>query len=104
MPVYEISDVAGGVLFDYTNENEEARDIPYASLTAPSVVKLTVTVNGEPVDIIWAGAGESHSWWAATGGGLLDVPLEPGDRLTITSSGPAAVRLMWIKRARRDAA
>ena len=88
------------VLVDYTHEKRIPRDVSYASLTAPQVVRCDVEVDGQVVDTVWAGAGGSHSWWTPAGGKFLPPDVAPsglakGQRLRVIVSGPCALRLDW---------
>lgn len=92
--------LAAGTLVDYTNTAAVPLDLPYASLSAPVLVRCEVWLNGVLVDVVYA--RESHSWWAAAGGGLLSrVPrdscaLQPEEHLVIKVDGPAALRIDGI--------
>lgn len=87
-----------GVLLDITNDTAGHIDCSYASLTAPKVVCCEVRIEGRLHDVVYAGNGGSHSWWAQAGGKLLDHNgLDPGQRLTITVTGPAALRIDWVE-------
>ncbi len=85
-----------GVLLDYVNDTEAARFIPYASVTAPQLVRVEVWVDGERVDAVYAGNGGSHSWWASSGGCLVPSgSLLRGQRLRVIADHPCAFRLDW---------
>jgi len=90
--IADIGALLGGTAWDYTNQSSASQEVVYASLTAPAVVKATVTLNGATVDIVYAGAGGTHSWWRGSSGGLLPMPLAPGDRVVVSVSGPCAFR------------
>ena len=89
-----IYDGLGGIVWDFTNTGETAREIRYASLTAPNVVRCDVRLDDTLVDVVYAGAGGSHSWWGAGNGPLIpDGTLRPGQRVVVTVDGPAAFRV-----------
>ena len=93
--IYETVLALGETLLDYTNEGTLQQDPSYACITAPLVVRCDVIVDGITVDTVWAGGGGSHSWWTMAGGKLLRHGLNPGQRLQIKTSGPAAFRIDW---------
>jgi hypothetical protein len=90
------------VLVDHVNENDQAQDTLYASLTAPGVVACEVRVDDVLVDLVYAGNGGSHSWWAQAGGKFFPPSvghgggLVPGARLIVRVSGPCALRIDWM--------
>ena len=88
------------VLVDYTHEGRTARDVTYASLTAPEVVRCDIEIDGNIVDTVWAGGGGSHSWWTGAGGKFLPPSVAPsglskGQRLLVVVTGPCALRIDW---------
>lgn len=86
-----------GVMLDVLNDTGAHMDVNYASLTAPKLVRVDVAVNDKLFDAVWVGPGSSHSWWTQAGGKFLDHNgLDPGHRLTITATGPCALRLDWV--------
>lgn len=86
-----------GTLLDYRNKTDASQDINYASLTAPGVVRCEVRVDDDLIDVVYAGAGASHSWWAGAQGKLLPASgLLPGQHLQIIVDGPAALRIEWF--------
>lgn len=94
--LYETERMDGGKLVDLTVAGEVTRDCRYASLTAPELVRCEVWVDGRLHDVVYAGAGGSHSWWTYGGGKLLPQQgLRPGQRLEILVDGPAALRVDW---------
>jgi len=96
MALHETEKESGGVLLDYTNDTEFMVDTSYVSLTAPRVVRCEIAVDGKPHDVVFAGAGGSHSWWTSAGGKFLPPQgLRPGQRLLVTVDGPAALRVDW---------
>jgi hypothetical protein len=89
-----------GLIYEYTNTGAAPRNVRYASITAPGVVRCEVSVNSEVIEIVFAGQGGSHSWWQQAGGPLLPPDrfpngLPPNSTLQIWSSGPAALRVDW---------
>lgn len=99
MPRTTLHEAAGeGVLVEITNDGEGYMDVLYASVTAPEIVRIEVYVGDDLHDVVYAGAGGSHSWWMNAGGKLLDHNgLDPGQTLTITTSGKCALRLDWVE-------
>lgn len=97
MSVHEAA--AGSVIYERKNEKDAALDVLYASITAPAVVRCEVRIDEDIVDVVYAGAGGSHSWWAQAGGKLIPIPngLAPGKTLRILVSGPAAFRIDWYE-------
>lgn len=99
MSLHEVA-ADGGTLLELTNEREVPRDVVYASVTAREVVRVEVRVDDDLVDVVWVGAGGSHSWWT-NGGGKLFPPdrfpngLPPGSTLRVHSNGEAAFRIDW---------
>jgi len=95
--IYEATDPAGGLLLDLVNARDAPCDCVAASLTAPGLVRCVVTLDGTPHDVVFAGAGGSHTWWTQGGNKLLpNEGLKPGQRLTIAVDGPAALRIDWL--------
>lgn len=84
----------GGV-YEVTNDGDAVCEPRYACVTAPSIVKVKVSVEGTLVDVVYAGAGGSHSWWKEAGGGLLKYPLKVGRTLRVEFSGACAFRVDW---------
>ena len=90
--VYE----GNGLIYELVNDRKVARDVVYASLTAPTVVRCEVWIDDKLWDVVYAGAGGSHSWWTMAGGKLLPPPgLLPGQRLRIIVNNFAAFRIDW---------
>lgn len=86
-----------GIVARVTNTDDCHRDVNYASLTAPELVYVEVKLGERVHDGVWVGPGSSHSWWTPAGGKLLDHNgLDPGETLTITSTGPCALRIDWF--------
>ena len=93
--VYEASE--NGLVCLVENTDDTHRDVNYASVTAPELVRVQVKLGKRIHDVVWVGPGSSHSWWAPAGGKLLDHNgLNPGETLEITSSGPCAFRIDWF--------
>jgi hypothetical protein len=85
-----------GVLYEYTHEEKEPRDVTFASVTAKEVERVAVLIDDKPWDVVYAGNGGSHSWWSQAGGKLLPPEgLQRGQTLRIESDGPVAFRLDW---------
>lgn len=86
----------GGTLLDLKADADVY--VIYASLTAPAIVRCEVRLNGELVDVAYAGNGGSHSWWASGQGGLVPGTkdkrwiLNAGEHLTVTANGQCAFR------------
>jgi hypothetical protein len=88
---------SGGVIYEYTNDTEGPVQCEYACVTAPKVRRCVVKIDGRVVDIVFAGAGGSHSWWTAAGGRILPRTLFPGSKLTVTLDGKGAFRIDWYE-------
>jgi len=92
--------IGNGILVDVKNTTQSFWDVVYASITAPQVVECRVYVDDDLLDIVYAGAGGSHSWWT-NGGGKLFPPdrypqgLPPGSTLRVEVSAEAAFRIDW---------
>ena len=84
-----------GLVYRYRNDTPHPLQCEYACVTAPEVIRCDVLVNGRAVDVVYAGAGGSHSWWTNAGGRLLPSPLQPGETLDVHLSGPGAFRIDW---------
>lgn len=84
-----------GIVYEYTNTTDAPVQPEYACITAPEVIECVIAIDDEPVDIVYAGNGGSHSWWTAAGGRLMARPLQPGSVLTVQLSGPGAFRIDW---------
>lgn len=84
-----------GLIYACVNETDSPIQCEYACVTAPSVIECAVTIDGELVDLVYAGNGGSHSWWTAAGGRLMCRPLPPGGTLEVRLSGPGAFRIDW---------
>ena len=99
--MFEVVTALGGTIFDYTHGAlAKPVQVPYACVTAPTVVRCEVSLNGVLQDAVYAGAGNTHSWWANAGGPLLNsghggsiARLQPNDHLVVTVSGPAVFRI-----------
>jgi len=89
--IFETQKSAGDLLFELTAERDN-QEVLYASVTAPSIVRCEVYLNDEIYDIVYAGAGGSHSWWAGAAAPLCR-PLTKGDKIRVKVSGPAAFRI-----------
>jgi hypothetical protein len=93
-----IVQLAPGQPYRFRNDGDSPRDVGYASLTAPTVIRCEVRIDGELWDAVYAGAGGSHSWWTSAGGKLLPHQgLLPGQELQVTTDGPAAFRVDWLE-------
>lgn len=81
----------------WRNETADYQDVTYASVTAKTVVTVTVKVNGELLDCVHVGGGNTHSWWTSAGGKLLGPHGVPPDgKLVIAvAGGPATMRIDW---------
>ena len=90
---------AAGEILRVKNTSEEPWDVVYASLTAPELVCLELFIDDVLVEVVYAGAGGSHSWWTQGGGKFIpqDYPngLPPGSTLSAKVSGAAALRVDW---------
>jgi hypothetical protein len=80
-----------GVICEVTADKDN-QEVIYASLTAPSVVRCEVYLEDKLVDIVFAGAGGSHSWWAGASAPLVKI-LQKGQKLKVVVDGPAAFRI-----------
>lgn len=99
MSLHECGD-SGDTLLEFKNDSDRPRDVVYASVTAREIVKCEILVDEELIDVVYIGAGGSHSWWT-NGGGKLFPPdkfpqgLPPGSRLVVRANGCAAFRIDW---------
>lgn len=83
-----------GTMWRWTNEGDRDISIHYASLTSRTVVLVTVFLDGELVDAVYAGAGSSHSWWLGSGGGLVPGGvIKPKQTVEVRVDGAAAFRV-----------
>lgn len=98
MPRHEILVAEkAGTLLRYKNKSKVHEDVNYASITAPELVRVNVFLDDELFDSVWVAPGSSHSWWTPAGGKFLDHNgLNPGQTLTVVTTGPCALRLDWI--------
>jgi hypothetical protein len=80
-----------GVICEVTAEKQN-QEVIYASLTAPAVVRCEVYLEDKLVDVVFAGAGGSHSWWAGASAPLVKI-MQKGQRLKVVVDGPAAFRI-----------
>jgi hypothetical protein len=101
--IFEASQQDGNpfVLVDYTNDSDAPRDIYYASLTAPRVVRCEIYIDDVLIELVYAGNGGSHSWWSAAGGKFFPPDkalhgLQPGATLKVIVDGPCAMRIDWV--------
>lgn len=86
-----------GTVLEWKNDSGNHKDINYACVTAPEMCYVEILIDGVPFDGVHVGPGSSHSWWTQAGGKLLDHNgLDPDQTLTITSTGPCALRIDWI--------
>lgn len=89
-----------GTILEVKNTSEYYWDVLYASITARVVIECKVFVDEDMIDLVYAGAGGSHSWWT-NGGGKLFPPdiypqgLPPGKTLRVEVSTEAAFRIDW---------
>jgi hypothetical protein len=95
--VYETDKPIGQTIYIYKNDTEHVQHAEYAHITAPGIIQCDVLVDELLVDRVWAGAGGSHSWWTGAGGRFLPSGLQPGQTVTVTLSGPGALRLDWYE-------
>jgi hypothetical protein len=101
MSFCRVTDEAGGVALDYTNDTKGQRDIDYASATAPEVCYVWAELyrkgskKPEIIDGVYVGDGDSHSWWSGAHGKLLRRGLMPGERLRVLGDGVFAFRWDW---------
>ena len=86
---------SGGVVYQYTNDGDTSVQPEYASVSAPSKVLCTVSIDGTITDRVWVDS--SHSWWTAAGGRLLRYPLKVGQTLKVALSGQGAFRIDWYE-------
>lgn len=89
------------VLLDYTNDTGKPRDCVYASVTAPTVVRVEIEIDGALVEVVYAGNGGTHSWWTEAGGKLFPADSYPnglpnGSRLIVRADNIAAFRIDWF--------
>ena len=89
-------------IVDVRNDGELARDVNYASITAPEVVKCELLIDDVVIEVVYAGMGSSHSWWTPAGGKFFPpyaAPsgLRPGSRLVVRVDKECALRIDWIE-------
>lgn len=89
------------LLVDYVHDQKLPRDVAYASLTAPKVVRCEIYVDGDLAELVYAGGGNSHSWWTPAGGKFLPPDAAPnglkkGQHLEVWVTGPCALRIDWV--------
>ena len=89
--IFETKNLTGGVLCELTVERDN-QEIIYASVTAPSIVRCEVRRGDKIVDIVFAGAGGSHSWWAGAAAPMMRDLLK-GEKIEVSVDGPAAFRI-----------
>jgi hypothetical protein len=53
--------IVGGNRFEFKNEGETFREVAYVSVTAADITKFVVRIDETLIDIVYAGAGGSHS-------------------------------------------
>jgi hypothetical protein len=91
--------IVGGNRFEFKNEGETFREVAYVSVTAADITKFVVRIDETLIDIVYAGAGGSHSWWEASGGKLMPFDkfpnrIPPGSTLAIEADkNDAAIRV-----------
>lgn len=90
------------LLVEITNDRPLPRDVSYASITAPHVVRCEISIDDAIVETVFAGAGGSHSWWTPAGGKFFppDVApagLAPNETLRVHVDGPCALRIDWVE-------
>jgi hypothetical protein len=68
----------------------ENPSLGWAAVSAPSVTKVEVYLNGELVDKTYA-VGPTHTWWSNNP--MFEPPLKDGDKVKIVIDGPGAMRL-----------
>lgn len=89
--IFETKEALGGALFEVeaTKENQE---VIYASITARTVVRCEVYLDDDLIDVVYAGAGGSHSWWAGASAPMTPA-LKVGQKVKVIVDGPAAFRI-----------
>lgn len=87
----DATEVPGRVFEFKPDPDRVPQHINYASVTAPGIVRVEVRVSGKIVDVVYAGNGGSHSWWASGGGPLCEA-LGAEDVLEVFASGKCAFR------------
>lgn len=90
--------IVEGTLFEFKNDRNVPRDVVYASVTAPEIVRCEVWIGKNIVDVVYAGSGGSHSWWTQGGGKLIPIDryphgIPPGEVLKIKTDKHAAIRV-----------
>jgi hypothetical protein len=86
-----------GTVLELVNDTGKHCDANYASVTAPELCYVEISIDDEVVDGVYVGPGSSHSWWTQAGGKLLDHNgLNPDQTLKVIADGPCAFRIDWM--------
>jgi hypothetical protein len=89
--IFETEKPEGGVLCEVVSEKDN-QEVIYACITAPGIVRCEVFLDNVLIDVVFAGVGGSHSWWAGASAPLVK-PMQKGQKLKVVVSGPSAFRV-----------